>query len=116
MSRREVTAEEIRTIKCDVDEQETTYQFSREDTSVSMYTSDNTVLTKMRKLVDKYPEVFKCYMESSPDGEPQGYFFSFPKKLLNMRKPNSAPKNPLTDEERRLRGERLKQGRNRSIN
>lgn len=55
-----------------VDEQETTIQWSRNDKVYHLYTSDNTVLTKISK--------YDCWklqrVVYSKDGAPSGYFFT----------------------------------------
>ena len=53
--------EDIETIRCDLDEQETTVNILRGSAEITIYTSDNTMLTKLSKLFSKNKDVWRCF-------------------------------------------------------
>lgn len=68
------------------DEQETTVSFGRNDAVAKVWTNDNTVLTKLRKLVEKAPDQWKVVdVTKDRDGKVVGYFFECPKKLIRFK-------------------------------
>ena len=75
---------DIKSVVCDSDSQEVTIQFDREGIA-HMYVSYNPWITKMRKKVEEDPDTFKCVCAGYLDGNPTGYFFEFPSKLVNIR-------------------------------
>lgn len=102
-----LTADEIGTVVCSVDEQETTIQVSRDEGVLNIWSSDNTMITKLRKCVAEGPDTWKCWEGSrDSDGNVTGYFFSAPRKVLTLRA------NPIvrdyTDEQRAEMAERMR--------
>lgn len=68
------------------DEQETTVQMSRTDDVACVWTSDNTTVTKIKKLMGRAPDQWKLVkISTNAAGEPVGYFFECPKKLVSFR-------------------------------
>ena len=68
---------ELKSVKCNVEEQETTIQISRADGIIRLYTSDNTRISKMQKLINAKGTEWKLDKAAyNKDGEPTGYFFS----------------------------------------
>lgn len=88
------------------DEQETTIVLSRTEDKMSIWTTDNTMVTKLRALMNKNPEDYKLINISTYNGAPAAYEFEAPKKLLSLRNTMN-----LTDEQRAALGERLKASR-----
>lgn len=92
------------------DEQETTINYGRTDKEAEVYTSDNTVLTKIKNMFNsdgcewKLKDVVK-----DQDGNVVGVFFIVLKKLISLRA--KTMKSNLTDEQRRAAAERLKKAR-----
>ena len=85
------------------DEQETTIVLSRTEDKMSIWTTDNTMVTKLRALMNKSPEDYKLVNISACNGAPAAYEVEAPKKLLSLRNTMN-----LTDEQRAALGERLK--------
>lgn len=87
----------IRIYEVDPEEQETTISFSRRDKKVTIYTSDNTTLNKIKKLIDKNPKdwIYKC--QYNQKGEPTGYFFETNKNNISIR---SGARKQLSEEQK----------------
>ena len=79
-------------------EQETVIVISRDSEMASVYCSDSTWITKMDKLVDKSPKLFKVVKD---DGF--GKTYSCPKRLVSMR--SSIKSREMTDEQRQAAAE-----------
>lgn len=68
------------------EEQETTVQISRTEDVAYVWTSDNVVATKIKKLMGRAPDQWKLVkISTNAAGEPVGYFFECPKKLVSFR-------------------------------
>ena len=91
------------------DEQETTIVLSRTEDKMSIWTTDNTMVTKLRALMVKNPKDYKLVNISTRNGSPAAYEFEAPKKLLSLRADKIT--RTLTDEQRIALGERLKASR-----
>ena len=91
------------------DEQETTIVLSRTEDKMSIWTTDNTMVTKLRALMIKNPKDYKLVNISTRNGSPAAYEFEAPKKLLSLRADKIT--RTLTDEQRAALGERLKASR-----
>lgn len=91
------------------DEAETTVSFMRGEREFELYTSDNTVLTKINRLMKKEGSCWRMIREEKDtDGKVTGYFFKGTMRCLSFR---SGVKRELTAEERenlRLRAERMR--------
>ena len=85
METKYLKVEDIKDIVCDSDSQEVTIQFDKKGIA-QMYISYKPWLTKMKKKIEEDPETFKCKCAGyNTNGEPIGYFFTFPSKLVNVR-------------------------------
>ena len=103
-----LTGEEIKSVVCDGESQEVSITFDKKGIA-HMYVSYNPWITKMRKKVEEDPETFKCKCAGyNSKGEPTGYFFKFPAKLVNIRK-----KSTMAEEKRNAVGERFKKSRSK---
>ena len=91
------------------DEQETTIVLSRTEDKMSIWTTDNTMVTKLRALMNKNPEDYKLINISTCNGAPAAYEVEAPKKFLSLRADKIT--RTLTDEQRAALGERLKASR-----
>lgn len=90
------------------EEQETTVQISRTEDVAYVWTSDNTMVTKIRKLMGRAPDQWKLVkISTNAAGEPAGYFFECPKKCVRLVIPR--PKLEISDEERERRATVLKE-------
>lgn len=96
---------ELKPVKLTTEEQETTITFDRVSKQLRLYTSDNTQITKMQKLINASDSAWKLEkIVLDKDGEPTGYFFSAAdKKLLTLR----AKKTRLSDEQKTAVRERF---------
>lgn len=100
-----ITYEEMVSVRCGIDDQETSVAFYRDEETITWYTSDNTMITKFRALLKDSPDVYKVKVASfDSDGYPQGYFVEMPRDLLTFRH----RKRELDDESRARASERLK--------
>ena len=106
---------ELKSVKCNAEEQETTITISRADGVIHLYTSDNTRVTKMQKLLNTKDTEWKLdKVTYNKDGEPTGYFFSCNnKKMLSLRaKP--AEHAPMSEEQKAKIAEALAEYRSKN--
>lgn len=81
-----ISASEIKIIKgLSRAEQETTVVIGREDTLAKIYTSDNTVLTTLKKRAIANPKEWSVAVYENKDGNPTGYTFYCPKRFVSFR-------------------------------
>ena len=99
----EYTSDDLGIMDVAGDEQETTISWYRRDAVASVYTSDNTMLTKMKKLMAKSPDCKLKNITWGKDGEPTGYFFEVPVRFVKVLKPKE-----VSEEQRAALSERLK--------
>ena len=92
-----------------LEEQEISINATRTDDIATIYCSDSTWITKMDKLVEKSPALFKVIRDDE-----FGKTYSFPKKLISIR--SSVVKRELSDEQRKAMGDRLRNLRNNNEN
>lgn len=87
MERKEVNLEDIKAVKCDSREQETTVVMERGSNLVKIFSSDNTMITKIKRTISRDKKgSWKCYEGSrNGDGYLTGYFFECPKKCISFR-------------------------------
>lgn len=69
----------------DVDEQEININLGKQDTKLSIYVSDNTWITKIKKLWERNLTGWECYAVKNRDGKITGYFFETSRKALGLR-------------------------------
>ena len=95
-------------------EQETVIDFYRTDDRMSIYTSDQTMISKLRKTLSKNTQKLNSgYLlerEEKINGRTVAIEVSAPKNLLSFRMPRE--KRELTDEERKAMADRLRKARN----
>ena len=75
-----------------VEEQETTIRMGRGEKTAQIYTSDRRMMAKMDRLVEHYPEDYKCVWVDEVimgDGLPVGKKYAVTVKLVKMGKPTS---------------------------
>ena len=98
---------ELETIKgVSMEEQETTIVYSRDSKTAHVYTSDNTTLTKIEKLLNTEGSEWKLkQVVRNSDGTPNGYMFECPKHLVNPKAKKTTKK--MTDEQREAARERI---------
>ena len=112
-----VTAEEIESVLCNRSEQQTAVSWYRDDAKIVLCTSDNTMITKMRRYVEKNPDTYKCfYYETNRDldtGKLGNYFFEFPANCLSFRSGGAKKRKPraMSEEQRAAVSERFKAAR-----
>lgn len=106
---------ELKSVKCNAEEQETTITINRTDSVIHLYTSDNTRISKMQKLLSTKGTEWKLdKVTYNKDGEPTGYFFSCNnKKMLSLRaKP--ADRAPMSEEQKTKIAEVLAKARSKN--
>ena len=108
----EYTPDELESVVCGAEEQETTITRYRGDEAWNVWVSDNTMLTKMKRLMAASPENCKLVRVAwNKDGTPAGYEFSVSKKCVKF----SAPRK-ITDEQRAALAERFAKSRGAASN
>lgn len=105
MNRKYVDINNLETVYSSSDEAETTVNVSRADKFITIYSSDNVMITKIKRAALKNPENWKCWEGSrSLDGKLHSYFFEAPRKALSFRSGN---KKELTEEARQAARDRF---------
>lgn len=92
-----------------IEEQELCINAMRDEDFATAYCSDRTWVTKMDKLVEKSPDLFKVVAETD-----YGKTYRFPKRLISIR--SSIVTRELTEEQRQLAAERMRILRSKSDN
>lgn len=104
------TADEIGATACEKCCRETAIHWLMTEPKATLSTSDPRTITKMKKLVKKFPETYQCYSYKSNVDQRTGnyytYFFEFDKKLVSFRGPQA--RKPMSDEQRKACSERFK--------
>lgn len=103
-----VNIDAIENVQCPVDERETSVSFGYQDSDAQIFTSDNTVITKLKKCALKDPTAWKCYEAGRIGGSVTGYFFVTKKKNISFRAKLEKEKRVLSEEERKMLGDRLR--------
>ena len=112
MTRVEITdMNELESVQCPTEERETSICFGYSEDQAQIFTSDNTVITKIKKCVLKDPKAWKCYEAGRIDGRVTGYFFETKKKNISFRAKLEHEKRTLSAEERKILGDRLRKSR-----
>ena len=92
-----------------IDEQETTITAARADDYVRIYTSDNTMLTKLRKLLTAEDTEYRLVNVQYADVDrttPVSVIVEAPSRCLSLR---AGSKREMSDEQRQALAERMKQ-------
>lgn len=92
-----------------IDEQEICINAMRDEDFATAYCSDRTWITKFDRLVEKSPDLFKVIAETDC-----GKTYKFPKRLISIR--SSIVTRELTEEQKQLAAERLKNAREQKQN
>ena len=92
-----------------IEEQELCINAMRDEEYAIAYCSDRTWITKFDKLVEKSPELFEVITETD-----YGKTYRFPKRLISIR--SSIVTRDMTDEQKQLAAERLKNARDQKRN
>lgn len=92
--------------KLSIEEQEVNINFNRLSDEATLYTSDITFIRAMDKKCEECPDTYKCIeIGKTPEGVVVSKTYSFPKKLVSVRKP-MAQKN-VSEDVKKLRMENL---------
>ena len=92
-----------------IEEQEVCINAMRDEDFATAYCSDRTWITKMDKLVEKSPDLFKVISETD-----YGKTYKFPKRLISIR--STIVTREMTEEQKQLAAERMRNLRNKNIN
>ena len=105
-----ITADQIQnTTSIDKESQETAINWYRNDEDIQICTSDPTMITKLKNIMLKNPESYRCYYIKSnidSNSKPISYTFECSRKLLTFR--GNLGTKELDDEERLAIAERLR--------
>lgn len=107
---------ELKSCSCPAEEQETTIQISRDGREIHLWTSDNTRVTKMQKLINAPGTLWKLTKTTyDKEGNPTGYFFvCSDKNMITLRaKPQT---KEYSEEEKAALTARLKEARAKQLN
>lgn len=96
-------------MRLSVNEQETVVNFERNTDKATVYTSDQTMLTKLHKLMEKNPKEWRLIDKGRIDGDVVSETFECPKRLISFR--TSTASRVMTEEQREAAAERLKKAR-----
>lgn len=92
----------------ELNEQETTITIMRNEEYAEIYVSDNTMLTKIRKLVLNNPSQWVVTkVEKDSDNNYTGFFIQVPKNFISFKLKNKE----LSEEVRAQAAERMKKAR-----
>ena len=92
---------ELKSCVCDIEEQETIIQISRDEKEIHLWTSDNTRVTKMQKLINAPGTLWRLEKtEYTPEGDPAGYGFVCSDKNMLTLRAKRVERAELTDEQR----------------
>lgn len=92
-----------------IEEQELCINAMRDGEFATAYCSDRTWITKFDRLVEKSPELFEVIAETDC-----GKTYKFPKRLISIR--SSIVTRELTEEQKQLAAERLRNAREQRQN
>ena len=92
-----------------IEEQELCINAMRDEEFATAYSSDRTWITKLDKLVEKSPDLFKVVSENEC-----GKTYKFPKRLISIR--SSIVTREMSDEQKQLASERLRVAREQRQN
>lgn len=92
-----------------IEEQELCINAMRDEEFATAYCSDRTWITKFDKLVEKSPDLFEVIAETD-----YGKTYKFPKRLISIR--SSIVTRDMTEEQKQLAAERLKNAREQKQN
>ena len=107
-----LTPDEIDNPKCERECQETAVHWLRNDSIVTVSSSDPSFITKMKRRMKKAPELYTCYTYANnkdpKSGKYYSYFFEFDKKLLSFRTSIATNRKPMSEEARKASAERFR--------
>ena len=92
-----------------IQEQEICINAMRDEEFATAYCSDRTWITKFDKLVEKSPNLFDVLAETD-----YGKTYKFPKRLISIR--SSIVTREMTDEQKQLAADRLRNAREQKNN
>ena len=92
-----------------IEEQEVCINAMRDEEFATAYCSDRTWITKFDKLVEKSPDLFEVIAETD-----YGKTYKFPKRLISIR--SSIVTREMTDEQKQLAADRLRNAREQKRN
>lgn len=96
-------------MKLSLQEQEVCINACRDEDFATCYCSDTTWITKMDKLVEKSPSLFKVIAKTD-----YGKTYKFPKRLISIR--SSIVTREMTEEQKQLAAERMRNAREQKQN
>lgn len=99
---------QLKAVKCATEEQKTTITIMRDENKICLYTSDNTRVTKMQKLINAPDTTWKLVKTVfDKEGNPTGYFFECSDKKMITLRPKKAAVKEVTEEQREQARQRM---------
>lgn len=97
----------IQPVRVSCEDQETLIVIKRDATKITLSISDNKMLTRIKRLMSKAPDLIDCRVYSrNKEGQPVEYEVDMPIKCLSFRVPRQ--KRVLTDDQRKAYAERMR--------
>lgn len=95
-------------------EQETVIQFNREGSRCKIWTTDSTMITRLKRLCKVSPDYYKLIKETkTQDGDPAGNYYELSdKSLVSLR--STKITRVMTEEQKQIAAERLRNMRKNS--
>ena len=85
LKQNQVTVDQIEVVQCPTSEAETYVGWMRGDQTVTIFSSDNTMLTKLKKAMAKNPNQWTCFESGrNRDGRVVGYLFTATRKAVRI--------------------------------
>lgn len=98
-----LTANQIEVVHCSAEERETTISMTWEDKIAHIYTTENTFLTRVKKLMTAEPTKWKVWEAGRTKSGPTGYFIETAYRNIVARNPKK-----ISDERRAAASERFR--------
>ena len=106
-----VDADHMLPVSCMKSEQETAINWLRSENKLTVCTSDLTFVTKLRNVMRRDPDNYKCYYLDCnvKDGAVGNYFFEIPKNLITFRIGNGEREELSLEESEELKARFVKE-------
>ena len=103
-----IRLEDVKSVRVAKEEAETVINIARGDNYTTIYTSDNTIITKLLRAASKNRGDWKCWSGGTDsNGNVTGYFFRAPKRSISIRS-GSKKVVELTEEQKIAKAERMR--------
>ena len=92
--RKFITYDQVEYVRCDKDERETTINSFADEDKWIIFSSDNKIITKIKRAMKRYPGEYICW-EGNRDSENNisGYFFECGKRAIKFSRNSKIKRN-----------------------